>query len=160
MAKYVVAKTNEIEEGGHIVVDINGKSVGIFHVDGEFYGLLNLCPHRGGPMCEGLIVNYLESSRPGDLRFDSSRKLLECPWHGWEFDIRTGQSYFDPQRTRIKPYPVEVESGAVVARELAEDSGDTQLVPGPYTATTIDVAVEDDYVVVRMRGGTPRPRTA
>jgi nitrite reductase/ring-hydroxylating ferredoxin subunit len=152
MPKYVVARTDEIADGDHVVVDINGKSVGVFHLDGEFYGLLNRCPHRGGPMCEGMVVGYLEADKPGEVRFDPSRKLLECPWHGWEFDIRTGQSYFDPKRTRIRPYPVAVETGADVAQALAQaDGGDTHLVPGPYTAETIEVSVEDDYVVVMMR---------
>ncbi|HEX4483133.1 MAG TPA: Rieske (2Fe-2S) protein [Solirubrobacteraceae bacterium] len=152
MARYVVGKVDDIADGDHIVVEINGKSVGIFHLEGEFYGLLNYCPHRGGPMCSGQVVSWLDSDRPGDLRLDSSRKLLECPWHGWEFDIKTGQSYFDPRRTRIRPFPVAVEAGEEVAEALAagEDS-DTHLVPGPYTAETIPVSVEDDYVVVMMR---------
>jgi nitrite reductase/ring-hydroxylating ferredoxin subunit len=150
MAKFVAAKASDIPDGDHIVVDINGKSVGIFNIAGSFYGLLNLCPHRGGPMCEGLVVSYLEADKPGELRYDPTRKLLECPWHGWEFDIKTGQSYFDPQRTRIKPFPVAVEHGDVLAEEVAE--GAAQLVKGPYTAETINVSVEDDYVVVSMRG--------
>jgi nitrite reductase/ring-hydroxylating ferredoxin subunit len=152
MAKYVVAKAADIEEGGHIVVDINGRSVGIFHVDGEWYGLLNHCPHRGGPMCEGLVVSYLEADKPGEFRYDPGRKLLECPWHGWEFDLRTGQSYFDPLRTRIRPYPVSVQSGESLALALQEgDDGDTHLVEGPYTAETYAVSIEDEYVVVSMR---------
>jgi nitrite reductase/ring-hydroxylating ferredoxin subunit len=152
MAKYVVAKAEDIENGDHIVVNINGRSVGIFHVDGAWYGLLNKCPHRGGPMCEGLIVSYLESDKPGDIRVDASRKLLECPWHGWEFDLRTGQSYFDPIRMRIRPYPVTVESGKVLATELEdEDQSGTHLVKGPYTAETYEVSIEDEYVVVSMR---------
>ena len=53
MAKYVVAAVDEIREGGHLVVDINGRSVGVFRIDGEFYGLLNRCPHRGGSLFEG-----------------------------------------------------------------------------------------------------------
>jgi nitrite reductase/ring-hydroxylating ferredoxin subunit len=152
MASYVVSRAEDIEEGGHVVVDINGRSVGIFHVNGEWYGLLNRCPHRGGPMCEGLLVSYLESDKPGEVRYDPSRKLLECPWHGWEFDIRTGQSYFDPARTKLRKYPVAVESGELVARDLEdEERSDTHLVKGPYLAETYDVSVEDDYVVVKMR---------
>ena len=152
MAKYVVAKAQDVEDGGHILVEINGRSVGIFHVDGEWYGLLNLCPHRGGPMCEGLLVSHLESDRPGEFRLDASRKLLECQWHGWEFDLRTGQSYLDPIKTRLRPYPVSVESGQVLAAELEdEQEGGTQLVKGPYTAEAYEVSVEDEYVVVNMR---------
>jgi 3-phenylpropionate/trans-cinnamate dioxygenase ferredoxin subunit len=152
MAKYVVAKVQDVGEGERIVVEINGRSVGIFHVDGEWYGLLNRCPHRGGPMCEGLVVSYLESERPGEVRHDPGRKLLECPWHGWEFDLKTGQSYLDPIRTRIRPYPVTVQSGEILAHELEDaEESDTKLVKGPYTAETYEVSIEDDYVVVSMR---------
>ena len=152
MAKYVVAKTQDIPDGDHMVVEVNGRSVGIFHIDGEWYGLLNRCPHRGGPMCEGLIVSHLESERPGEIKLDSSRKLLECPWHGWEFDLRTGQSFLDPVKTRIRPYPVTVQSGAVVAAELEDEpvSG-THMIPGPYMAETFEVSIKDEYVVVSMR---------
>jgi nitrite reductase/ring-hydroxylating ferredoxin subunit len=152
MAKYIVGPASEIEDGGHIVVEINGRSVGIFHVDGEWYGLLNKCPHRGGPMCEGLLVSYLESDKPGEVRYDPGRKFLECPWHGWEFDIKTGQSYCDPVRTRIRPYPVAVQSGELLVEELQdEERSNTHLVKGPYTAETFEVSIEDDYVVVSMR---------
>jgi 3-phenylpropionate/trans-cinnamate dioxygenase ferredoxin subunit len=167
MARFVVAKVEDIPDGGHIVVDVNGRSVGVFNVDGELYGLLNRCPHQGGPMCQGRMVGLLTAERPGQLRFQKDHKLLACPWHGWEFDVKTGQSYFDPLRLRLRKYPVVVEQGNVVASEL-EQTSDThlvrgpvttemgtphgsELVKGPYTAETIEVAVEDEYVVVTMR---------
>jgi 3-phenylpropionate/trans-cinnamate dioxygenase ferredoxin subunit len=61
--------------------------------------------------------------------------MVRCPWHSWEFDIRTGQSWFDPRRVRVRQFPAHVEKGAAL-RE------------GPYKAETFPVRVEDDYVVV------------
>ena len=90
----------------------------MFNVDGELYGLLNRCPHQGGPMCEGRMVGLLTAERPGKLRFDKDHKLLACPWHGWEFDVKTGQSDCDPARLRLRKFPVEVENGQIVASEL------------------------------------------
>lgn len=58
-----------------------------------------------------------------------------CPWHGWEFDIRTGQSWCEPARIKVRSCPVEVAHGE-------------ELVQGPYVAETVKVAIEDDYVVV------------
>lgn len=149
MTKYVVARVGDVPAGGHIVVEVNGRSIGIFRIDDEFYGLFNRCPHRGGPMCEGQLVGELNSDRPGEYRRTGDRTFLECPWHGWEFDVKTGQSYFDPKRTRIRPYPVEVEHGETLVAELEEeqDTG-TQLVPGPYIAERVPISVEDDYLVV------------
>jgi nitrite reductase/ring-hydroxylating ferredoxin subunit len=63
------------------------------------------------------------------------RELLRCPWHGWEFDMRNGQSYFDPKRVRVRSYPVAIESGE-------------ELQKGPYVAETFPVHVEDSYVII------------
>jgi hypothetical protein len=63
--------------------------------------------------------------------------MLRCAWHGWEFDMRTGQSYFDPQHTRIRSYPVEIEDGEALAK-------------GPYVAETFPVTIEESYVLVEV----------
>jgi 3-phenylpropionate/trans-cinnamate dioxygenase ferredoxin subunit len=151
MAKYIVAKVDDVPDGEHIVVDVDGRSVGVYNVGGEFYGLLNKCPHQGGPMCEGLTVGLLESTGPGEYSFDYERKLIACPWHGWEFDIKTGQSYFDPRTTRLRKFPVQVQDGQRVVGDLADEASDTTLVKGPYMAETVAVAVEEEYLVVSMR---------
>ena len=147
--RYVVASASDILEGDRILVDVEGREIGIFRVDGDLYALRNKCPHLGGPLCKGKIVGLIESDGPGHLTLDSSQKMLTCPWHGWEFDIKTGQSYWNPQRTRARQIPVEVTTGVCVARELETTS--TERVPGPYMAEVIPVALEDDYVVVTMR---------
>ena len=95
----------------------------------------------------GDVIGLVTSDGPGDVRLDEGRKFLTCPLHGWEFDVRTGQSYFDPKRIRARTFPVEVRAGA----EVVEGR-----LPGPYTAETYAVSVEDDYVVVH----TGRPRRA
>jgi hypothetical protein len=69
--------------------------------------------------------------------------LLRCPWHGWEFDMRNGQSWFDPKRVKVRSFPVAVESGQELEQELAEG-----LAKGPYVAETFAVHVEDSYVIV------------
>jgi 3-phenylpropionate/trans-cinnamate dioxygenase ferredoxin subunit len=152
VAKYVVARVDDVPEMGNIVVEVNGREIGIFRVHGEFYGLLNRCPHRGGPMCKGQMVSTLRSERPGHYQRDDDRVFVECPWHGWEFEVSTGQSYFDPVRTRIRPYPVEVAHGDEVATAVEHEAEtNTHLLPGPYIAETIPVSVEDDYIVVTTR---------
>jgi 3-phenylpropionate/trans-cinnamate dioxygenase ferredoxin subunit len=150
--KYVVANVQDVPEGERLLVHVAGREIGIFHVDGEFYGLLNRCPHQGGPMCRGELVPLIEADRPGHFRFDPGTKLVACPWHGWEFDLRTGQSYWDPKLTRLRPFPVEVEDGKVIAAVLAQegDGPDEQRLKGPYVAEVIPVSVEGQYLVVTM----------
>ena len=88
------------------------------------------------------MLGSVTSPGPGEYHYDADRKLLVCPWHSWEFDLATGRSWFDPAKTRVRPYEVVVESG----RSLRE-GGDGR-VPGPYVADTVPVTVEGDYVVV------------
>src|SRR5664280_3826432 len=77
-----------------MIVEVNNRSIGIFNVDGKYFGLANKCPHKGAEMCKGHVVGHLSSDGPGDFEYDTSRKYVMCPWHGWEFDVVTGQSYF------------------------------------------------------------------
>jgi 3-phenylpropionate/trans-cinnamate dioxygenase ferredoxin subunit len=136
--RYVVGKVADVPDGERIIVDVNGRSIGIFNVGGEFFALLNRCPHAGAEMCRGDVVGEVSSERPGEYHFDGSRRFVVCPWHGWEFDLRTGRSYFDPQRTRVRRYPIEVQPGSAVRT------------PGPYQAETLEISVEDDYLVVDL----------
>ena len=138
MARYVVATIAEILPGGRKIVEVAGRSIGVFNVGGEFVALRNRCPHQGGPLCEGGLSGLLEASAPGEYRYSRPGEMLRCPWHGWEFDLRTGQSWFDPARTRVRNYPVSVEGG---------ESG---LEPGPYVAETYPVKVEEQYIVVEV----------
>ncbi len=135
MAKHVVALAADIPPGERKLVTVRGRPIAVFNLGGTFYGLLNRCPHEGGPMCEGILTGLIEADTPGDYRYSRVGEVLRCPWHGWEFDIRTGRSWCDPGKVALRTYPAEVASGAT-------------LVQGPYAAETIPVAVEDDYVVV------------
>ena len=114
---------------------MNGRAIVVFNLGGEFFALNNRCPHRGGSLCQGRQTGLVESDGPGNYRYSRPGEIIRCPWHGWEFDIRTGQSWCDPTRVRARPYAVSVQPG-------------TRLVAGPYVAETVPVSVENDYVVV------------
>ena len=154
MARYVVAGVDELPPGTRKIVDVAGRQIGVFNIGGEFFALRNRCPHQGADLCRGDLVGLLESDGPGSYRFDPSHRLLVCPWHGWEFDVATGQSYFDPLRTRVRPFPVSVEDGRTVASGL---EAPPSRVPGPYVAETIPIAVEEAYLVVTL-GRAPAAR--
>ena len=135
MARHVVAPVGDIPPGGRKLVDVNGRAVVVFNLDGEFFALNNRCPHKGGSLCHGKLSGLVQSSEPGEYRYSRRGEIIRCPWHSWEFDIRTGQSWCDPQRLRTRRYAVSVEKGV-------------RLVEGPYKAETFPVSVENDYVVV------------
>ncbi|MDE2515142.1 MAG: Rieske 2Fe-2S domain-containing protein [Rhodospirillales bacterium] len=135
MSKHVVATLRELPPGSRKRVMVRGRPIAVFNLAGTLYGLLDRCPHQGGSLCAGVLTGLVESDNPGEYRFTRQGEIVRCPWHGWEFDIRTGQSWCDPSRVRAKSYPVEVAPG-------------TSLVEGPYVAETVRVSVEEDYVVV------------
>ena len=102
MTRQVVAKASEVAPGASKVVTVKGREIGLFNLDGEYFALANRCPHAGGPLCEGCIVALVQSERPGHYRLAPRQEFLRCPWHGWEFDIRTGQSWCDPNSSRAQ----------------------------------------------------------
>ena len=135
MKRQVVARAVEVAPGHCKIVNVNGREIGVFNLNGEYFALANRCPHEGGPLCQGHIIPLVQSDGPGHYRLARHQEFLRCPWHGWEFEIRTGQSWCDPKSTRARQFQVKVESGAA-------------LVKGPYVAETFPVSVEEDYLVV------------
>jgi nitrite reductase/ring-hydroxylating ferredoxin subunit len=142
MPKHVVATVDEIPPGARKIVEVAGRSIGVFNVDGTFYALRNRCPHQGGPLCQGTLAGFVSSTKPGEYRISRRGEFLRCPWHGWEFDVTTGQSWFDPRKVRVRRYEVTVEPGTEeLPRELEK---------GPYVAETYPVTVERRYVLVEV----------
>jgi 3-phenylpropionate/trans-cinnamate dioxygenase ferredoxin subunit len=142
--RFVVAPATEVPPGARRCLEAGGRAIVVFNVDGCFYGLRDACPHRGARLSGGTIVGGAVSARePGEYEYDSARRFLKCPWHGWEFDLATGKSWVDPLRSRVRTYEVDVEPG-----EQIRTRGGPSAVEGPYVAETVMVTVEDEYVVV------------
>ena len=135
MSRQVLVRATEVEPGKCKIVTARGREIGLFNVGGEYFALSNRCPHKGAELCRGMIVGLAQSNAPGEYHLARPGEFIRCPWHGWEYDIRTGQSWCDPKRLRTRKYEVSVEQGA-------------KLVEGPYQAETFPVTVENAYVVV------------
>ena len=152
--RHVVAAADEIPPGGRKIVEVAGRSIGVFNLDGEYFALRNRCPHQGGALCEGKLWGVLRAQTPGAFDYQPSREILACPWHGWEFHVRTGQSWCEPQRLRVRRYPVMVEKGSAIdagaapARAPGANPPRAGLVPGPYAVETYPVVIDGAYVVV------------
>lgn len=150
MAKYVIAPVSEIPPGERKIVEVGGRSIGVFNIAGEIFALRNRCPHQGGPLCTGRLSGFLQASVPGEYIYSRPGEVLRCPWHGWEFDVRTGQSWFDPARTRVRSYEARVTRGSVLLAD--EQQPAPGLVQGPYVAETYAVSIEEEYIVVELPG--------
>jgi len=101
MAGFVkAAKTGDVALGSAKMVEVSGKKIAIFNVDGKYYAIDNTCTHRGGPLAEGALEG----------------KEVTCPWHGAVFDVTTGEVLGPPApqpvsryKTRISGNDIEVE---------------------------------------------------
>jgi 3-phenylpropionate/trans-cinnamate dioxygenase ferredoxin subunit len=109
MRRYIVGKVSELPPGERKIVEVQGRSIGVFNVHGTYYALRNSCPHQGAPLCRGAITGMTVPSKPGEYVWAREGEILRCPWHGWEFDVTSGRSVCNPHRTRVKTYEVTVE---------------------------------------------------
>ena len=100
-------------EGRRCLVELGGRTIGIYRVDGDYFALADRCPHRGAPLCSsGEVVDAVQGV--GDAaRVTREGALVRCPWHKWDFEITTGRCAVDA-RLRVRRYPVRVEGDDLV----------------------------------------------
>lgn len=114
MTVHDVCAVEELPPGGRRLFEHGRRSIALFNVDGALYSISNVCPHMGGPLCQGTVGGTMLPSEPHHYRYGMEGKLVRCPWHGWEIDLASGRPFFDPERARVPTYPVRVKDGRVV----------------------------------------------
>ncbi len=105
--RHAVAAVGELAPGQRKIINLDGRSIGVFNVHGTFIAVLNVCPHELAPVCRGRLTGTTLPASPGEFRWDREGEILACPWHGWEFDLMTGQCLTD--RRRLQRFPVTIE---------------------------------------------------
>ncbi len=110
--RYFVCPASELAPGDRVVCELDGRSVGVFNVDGTFFALHNRCPHRGGALCLGPVTGTTLPTRDVRYVYGCEGRIIRCAWHGWEFEIESGRSLVDP-KVRAKTFPVIVEDGDI-----------------------------------------------
>lgn len=115
--RYLIGPVDGIPEKGVVLSQAGQLQVGVFKVNGRLYAYENRCAHQGGPVCRGDVVGRLQEV-VGDggvtleLIESGERVDIACPWHGWEYDIETGQHIADA-RIKLRSFPVYEEDGTV-----------------------------------------------
>ena len=114
MTRHRVADADELaEDGMRVIAEVEGVEVAVFRVEGDYHAVANYCVHQGGPLCEGELRGRTTVADDGwDWEYDSTEKHVVCPWHGWLFDVTTGESP-DSDRYAVPTYDAEVEDGTV-----------------------------------------------
>ena len=106
MTDHVVASTDELEPGEGKTLEVDGLSIALFNVNGDYYAISNRCTHKGGPLGEGFLSKDLPT-------LDEEANSVHCPWHFWEFDLETGKNPVNPEAS-VRAFDVTVTDDAVV----------------------------------------------
>ena len=111
--RHVVAIRADLPPGERKIVEVAGREIGVFNIAGDFYALGNVCPHKGGPLCRGRLRPHVVAPAVYEIDHEREDEILKCPWHQWEFDIKTGRALCD-RNLRVKTYPVFSEGNEIV----------------------------------------------
>lgn len=115
MASFVkIASTDDFDgDGSRVITEVNGQEIAVFRHAGDYYAVANYCVHQSGPLCEGGLTGYMQMAEDNwDWEYDDEPKYISCPWHGWAYDITTGDNVKD-SRYSVPVYDVKVEDGDV-----------------------------------------------
>jgi nitrite reductase/ring-hydroxylating ferredoxin subunit len=118
MTEYPAGHVDDYADGDRKVVICGGDAeVGVFRIGDEFFAWHNRCAHRAGPVCQGRIMKRVVEPVALDkttrtLEYDEAESHIICPWHGYEFSIRTG-FHQGSQRTRLRKAELAIRDGAI-----------------------------------------------
>ena len=117
MAQVFVCNELEMQDGDVRIIRQDRVEVGVYRHAGNYYAYRNHCLHQGGPACEGItrnkVVDLLDSEKRFlGLAYDENEPHIVCPWHGWEYKLKTGECAPDP-KIRLKRYEVVQREGGL-----------------------------------------------
>ena len=118
MREYPVCAAAELPESDVRLVQVDGREVGVFRVEGRLYAFENRCLHQGGPVCLGEVMGKVELELADDRtvvreRVSEREVHLVCPWHGWEYDIETGGCAAD-RKLKLRRFETLVRDGRIL----------------------------------------------
>ncbi len=142
-----ICPASDLPVGERRIVEIDGKSIGVFNVNGSYHAIRNSCPHQLAPLCLGPVSGTTLPSKPGEYNYGREGEIIRCPWHGWEFDITTGRSVFNPHRCRVRSYQVTVESTGKDGQPVRTQHTVGADEPDPQVET-FEVTVKDQWVIL------------
>jgi len=112
--RFRIGKSIDFIVGSIKVLVVNGREIGVARLrNGELRAVMNRCPHKGAPICQGIISGVWNASAPGELEFDENRDVLVCPWHGFQYDLGTGTEVCWKGASRLRMYTIEEGDGEV-----------------------------------------------
>jgi nitrite reductase/ring-hydroxylating ferredoxin subunit len=111
-----LVSADDVADGERVLIDVAGREIAVFNVDGEYHAVLNYCTHQSGPICEGPTAGVLTERDDGRLEYERDGEFIVCPWHGWKFDIASGKNAQN-ERYNIPTYDVVSRNGELYLRK-------------------------------------------
>lgn len=114
MTHHAFCSVSELDDGGHVIKQIGNREIAVFRIDGDYAAVANYCVHAGGPVCEGDLGGTTtgDPDDPWELGWDRDNEVLSCPWHGWEFDVFSGECLADDE-FEVLTYDVELRDDQI-----------------------------------------------
>lgn len=118
MGEHKVAEVDELENGDRVVMELEGREIGVFKIEGKYFAYTSWCAHQSGPICEGQVGGTVEATFDRDSRettreWTREGQLIRCPWHDWEYDLESGEC-LSKQGIRLPEHDVRVEDGEII----------------------------------------------
>lgn len=115
MTETFLCRAGDLPEYGVKIVEIADIEIGVIRHEGTLHAYRNVCPHQGGPVCEGVRIAKVRALLDDERRFtrhdfDADDMHIVCPWHGWEFHLTTGEAAGDPS-IRLHRYDITERDG-------------------------------------------------
>ena len=119
MTQVYVEDADDFEPGAKRIVETDRGEIGVFNVDDEYFAILNVCAHQGGPLCEGTVLDDVTAEINGIgkrvTETFTEEKVIKCPWHGWEYYLDSGDLAGD-NKVSLPTFEVIEEGGEIVIK--------------------------------------------
>jgi 3-phenylpropionate/trans-cinnamate dioxygenase ferredoxin subunit len=110
-----IGRSPDFPVGEIRIVKLDAREIGVIRLlSGRLRAVMNRCPHKGAPICRGIVGGVWASKGPGELSLDADRSVLVCPWHGFEFDLETGKEVLWRRPSSLRMYAIEEVGGEVI----------------------------------------------
>lgn len=115
MSDAVLAKVADVPEqgSGALQLRVGDIPVGLFRVGEEIVAWRNVCPHAAAPVCRGIVRGTMLTSKVYEYKYGRDQEVVQCPWHGWEFDLVDGKHLAEGSSVRLRNYPIRVADGLI-----------------------------------------------
>lgn len=117
--EHLIGTIGDFPERQIVTVEINGRKIGVVRKGDNVFAFANRCPHHGAPMCAGKVSGTMFPSDPDEFHYGLDGLVVKCPWHAYEFDVRTGEAMGGILKSRLPTFVAQVQGDQVYCRMRA-----------------------------------------